>query len=98
MRKVRISEVVWYRLEELADHMIDGFKLSEDAAMRRIDRFSEFILALGLPVNHSVCRFERWRSLGYRCAVFEKNWVLAYEVFDDGIIVRDMSHTSTLTG
>ena len=97
MREVRVSEIVWQRLDELTDYMIDNFRLSEDAAMRRIDRFSEFILTLGSPVNHSICRFKRWRERGYRCVVFEKNWVLAYETFDDGIIVHDMSHTSMLS-
>ena len=37
-------------------------------------------------------------KLDYRCAVFEKHWVLAYQIFDEGIIIQDMSlsHTSLL--
>ena len=46
--------------------------------------------------DYPLCRFKKWHRLGYRCAVFEKNWVFAYEVFDDGIIIRDMCHTAIL--
>ena len=35
-------------------------------------------------------------TLGYHCAVFEKDWVFAYEVFDEGVIVRDMANTALL--
>jgi hypothetical protein len=28
--------------------------------------------------------------------VFEKDWVFAYEIFDGGVIVRDMSHVAIL--
>ena len=97
MRKVKISEVVWDKIDELADYMVDEFKLSEDAAMRRIDRLLNFLAALGNPVvNYSLCRFKRWRELGYRCTVFE-NWVFAYEIFNEGAIVRDISHGAMLT-
>jgi hypothetical protein len=96
MRKVRISEVVWDKLDELADYMVDEFKLSEESAMRRIDRLLNFLSALGNPANYSLCRFKRWRILGYRCANFE-NWVFAYEIFDGGVLVHDMAHGATLT-
>ncbi len=35
-------------------------------------------------------------KLDYRRAVFEKHWVLAYQIFDEGIIIQDISHTSLL--
>jgi len=95
MRKVRISEVVWDKLDALADYMVDEFKLSEEAAMRRIDRLLHFLVALGNPGNYALYGFKNWRSLGYRCAVFE-SWVFAYEIFDEGVIVRDMAHGATL--
>ena len=96
MRKVNVSDIVRQRLDELADYMIDEFKLSEEAAMRRIERFHTFISALGNEADYPLCRFKRWRALGYRCAVFERSWILAYEIFDDGVIIRDMSHTAVL--
>jgi hypothetical protein len=57
----------------------------------------EYVRALGNVADYSLCRFKKWRVSGYNCAVFEKDWVFAYEVFEDGVIVRDMSHTSVLT-
>jgi len=95
MRKVRISETVWDKIDELADYLVDEYKLSEEAAIRRIDRLTSFLIALGNPVNYALCRFKQWRTLGYRCAVFE-NWVFAYEIFDGGIIVQDMAHCAML--
>ena len=95
MRKVSISEVVWQKLGELEDYMVDEFKLSEEAAMRRIDRLSSFLYRLSNPADYALCRFKRWQTLGYRCATFE-NWVFAYEIFDGGVIVRDMSHGASL--
>jgi hypothetical protein len=96
MRKVRISEVVWEKLDELADYMVDEFKLPEEAAMNRIDRLLVFLGNLSNPVDYALCRFKRWRIRGYHCAVFE-GWVFAYEIVDGGVIVRDMAYGTTLT-
>ena len=95
MRKVKISDNVWDKLDELTDYMIDEYKLPEDAAMRRIDRLLDFLCSLSNPADYALCRFKRWRVLGYRCATFE-NWVFAYEVFDGGVIVQDMAYGVTL--
>ena len=95
MRKVRISDVVWDKLDELTDFMIDEYRLPEDAAMRRIDRLLDFLYSLSNPVDYALCRFKRWRTLGYRCATFE-DWVFAYEIFDNGVIVQDMAHGAAL--
>ena len=96
MRKVRISDVVWDKIDELADYMIDEFKLSEMAAIRRIDRLMNFLTDLSNPADYALCRFKRWRTLGYRCVVFE-GWVFAYEIFDGGILIRDMAQSANLT-
>ena len=95
MRKVRISKTVWDKLDELTTYLTNDFKLSEEASMRRIDRILDFLAALSDPGDYALCRFKRWRAFGYRCAVFE-GWVFAYEIFDVGVIVRDMAHGATL--
>ena len=96
MRKVRLSNIVLRYLEDLTDYMVDELKISEEAACRRVGRIREFIVSLSSPADYALCRFKKWRELGYRCAVFERSWVFAYEIFDDGIIVRDMSHAALL--
>jgi len=96
MREVQISGLVREKVTDLESYLIDTLKLSEEAAIRRSDRMREFVRAFCNEADYPLCRFKKWRILGFRCAVFEKDWVFAYEVFDDGVIVRDMSHTSLL--
>ena len=75
---------------------IDDLKLSKDAARKRSDRMRKFVLSLAGDVDFPRCRFKKWCVLGYRCAVFEKDWVFAYEVVREGIIIRDMANTALL--
>ena len=96
MREVIISCNVRQRIKELEYFLVDELKLSEEAALKRSRRMREFIASLSNPGEYALCRFKSWRLLGYRCVVFEKDWVFAYEVFDGGIIIRDMAHTATL--
>ena len=98
MRKVIISDVVRDKLNDLECFLIDYLKLSEEAALKRSSRMRAFLRSLSSPVDYSLCRFKRWSILGYRCAMFEKDWVFAYEVVPQGIIVRDMSHVKGLIG
>ena len=96
MRKVIISYEVWEKLEELEYFLVDELKLSGEAALKLSRLMREFVGSLRNEADYSLCRFKRWRTLGYRCAVFEKDWIFAYEIFDGGVIVRDMSHTAAL--
>ena len=96
MREVRISDVTRKKISDLELYLIDELKLSPEAALRRSARMREFVHAFSGVADYPKCRFKKWRKLGYRCAVFEKDWVFAYEVFEDGVIVMDMSHTSLL--
>jgi hypothetical protein len=96
MREVIVSEVVKKKIEELECYLLDELKLSEEFALKRSQRMRYFVSSLRNPADYSLCRFQKWRDLGYRCAVFEKSWVFAYEIFEGGVIVRDMSHTTTL--
>jgi hypothetical protein len=96
MREVVIADAVMDKIADLRIYLIEQLKLSWGATQKRIDRIDGFLLSLTNTADYPKCRFKGWRTLGYRCAVFEKNWVFAYEVFEDGIIVRDMSHTSLL--
>ena len=93
MRKVAISETILDKVSELRAFLTDELKLSREAAHSRTARIDAFLVSLAGAANYPLCRFKKWHRLGYRCAVFEKDWVFAYEVFDDGIIIRDMCHT-----
>lgn len=97
MRKVKLSEPVLEYLDDLTDYLVDELKISEEAACKRVGRIRIFLASLSYPADYALCRFKKWRELGYRCAVFEKNWVFAYEVFENGVIIRDMAHTTILS-
>ena len=96
MRKVIISTLVTNKLSDLKSYLKNDLKLSQETAYAYNDRMLIFIDSLANPADYALCRFKRWRVLGYRCVVFEKNWVFAYEVVPQGVIVRDMSHVSVL--
>lgn len=96
MRKVLISGLVRDKIADLESYLINDLQLSEEATLRRSARMREYVRAFSNAADYPLCRFKKWRKLGYRCAVFEKDWIFAYEIFEDGIIVRDMSHTSIL--
>jgi len=70
--------------------------LSKVEARKRSDRMRDFLKSLSAPADYALCRFKQWKTLGYRCVVFEKSWVFAYEIFGGGIIVRDMAHVAIL--
>jgi len=95
MREVYVSEQVWDKISELEQYLKENLKFSKEAARKRSDRMRDFLKSLSNPVDYALCRFKRWRTLGYRCATFE-NWVFAYEIFDSGVIVQDMAHGATL--
>jgi hypothetical protein len=95
MRKVIVSRSVWDKIAELRIYLSIELRLSEEAAMRRTDRIALFLNSLATPVNYELCRFRRWRDMGYRCATFE-GWVFAYEILNEGIVIQDMSHGKLL--
>jgi hypothetical protein len=95
VRKVAVSDEVQGTLHELDMFLTREYRMSRAAVNARIDRIYEFLASLSAPVDHARCRFERWHLRGYRCAVFE-GWVFAYQVFENGVIIRDMAHGKTL--
>jgi len=96
MRKVLLSGRVWDKISELELFLKEDLKFSKEAARKRSDRMRVFLKSLSAPVDHPLCRFKKWQLLGYRCAVFEKSWVFAYEIVNGGVIVRDMSNVALL--
>ncbi len=95
-RRVIVSVKVEDRLDDLVACLQNELKFSEEAASAYRARLIAFIARLGIEVDYALCRFKRWRELGYHCAVFERGWVLAYEIVPGGVIVRDMCHGKLL--
>lgn len=95
MRKVLIDGKVWWKITALRIFLQMEYKLSQKAVYSRVDRIRVFLSKLANPADYALCRYRPWREMGYRCAAFE-GWVFAYEVFPDGVIVRDMAHGKAL--
>lgn len=97
MRNVSVSDIVMDKVSDLRIYLIEELKMSRETAHKRTNRIEVFLLSLAQEADYPLCRFKKWHEMGYRYVVFEKDWVFAYKVFEDGIIVMDMSHTSLLT-
>ena len=95
MREVYVSDQVWDKISELESYLKEELNFSKEVAHKRSDRMRDFLKLLSNPADYALCRFKRWRAMGYRCAVFE-NWVFAYEIFNDGVIVQDMAHGASI--
>lgn len=97
MRNIIVSTQTRSKISELEFYPKDDLKLSKEVARKYSDRMRRFVLSLAdETVNHPLCRFKRWCILGYRCAIFEKNWIFAYEITPEGIIIQDMFNTALL--
>ena len=96
MREVIVSEHLWGKIKEVNDYLINELHLSEEATEKRIRRMEQFVMDFAKRVDHPLCRFKKWQTLGYHYAVIEKDRLFAYEVFDEGVIVRDMANTALL--
>jgi len=97
MREVIVPYELWSKIGKIKVYLLEELQLSEAAAEARIKRMRDFVSTFAKVADYPLCRFKQWQMKGYRCAVFEKSWVFAYEIFDGGVIIRDMSHTATLT-
>jgi hypothetical protein len=95
MRKVILDTAVRGRLDDLESYLRDELKLSKEAAARRMDRIGARLDSLSAPGDSALCRFRRWRELGYRCLSFE-GWVFAYQIVPEGVVIRDMIHGKLL--
>ncbi len=97
MRNIIVSTQTRSKISELESYLKDDLKLSKDAAHKYSDRMRQFVLSLAdETVTHPLCRFKRWCMMGYHCAIFEKNWIFAYEITPEGVIIQDMSNTALL--
>ena len=65
MRKVVISNTVQNKVEELSLYLVYELKLSVEAAIARTYRIEDFLSSLDSQVDYALCRFKKWRDLGY---------------------------------
>jgi hypothetical protein len=67
-----VSAPLVAKFDEVVDYLQNELKFSETAASAYQKRFFVFLSSLGVEVDYALCRFRKWRSLGYRCVAFER--------------------------
>jgi hypothetical protein len=96
MRKVVFSDAVNMRLFDLERYLQHELHFSKPAARRRSQHIRNYVFRLRNPMfNTARCRSRKWHALGYHCISFD-GWVFAYEYILDGVVVRDMMHSSLI--
>jgi plasmid stabilization system protein ParE len=60
-------------------------------------RLNTFILSLGnMPESHPICRFPLFRVKNWRCAIFDKHWVVVYAITKTKVVIKNIIHSSRL--
>jgi hypothetical protein len=95
MRDVVISPSVRDAIEELRLFLTIEHKMSRAAATARVKRIYASLAVLSGPIDTALCRYRRWRARGYRCLPVD-NWVFAYEIVVDGVVIQDMKHSKLI--
>ena len=87
MREVIVSEHLWGKIKEVNDYLINELHLSEEATEKRIRRMEQFVMDFAKRVDHPLCRFKKWRTLGYHCAAAVKRstrgTTMSFEIIDN---------------
>jgi plasmid stabilization system protein ParE len=50
----------------------------------------------GFPDKYPVCRKKAWAKRNLRCAVFKKNYVFIYKLFNDELVILNVVHVLTI--
>ena len=95
MKPVEIADNVLKKLDELFYHIVFVYKAPE-TAHRYIEEINEFLQKLGGCFSLSKCRKKKWRDKGYHCAIFNHQWIFAYRIYDDRVIIHDMENAANI--
>jgi len=96
MKPVEIADNVLMRMDELFYHVVYEYK-APNTAHKYIEKINVFLKNLGGCFAYAICRRKKWREKGYRCAVFNRRWIFAYQIYDDRVIVHDMEYAPNIT-
>lgn len=96
LRHVVVAPQAYEKIAEITTYLRDELKFSEFAALRYESRFTSVIAGLAVPADYALCRFPRWKRLGYRCVAVDHQWIIAYQVLPEGIIVREIENAANL--
>lgn len=87
-RKVSILQEAATSVAEIS-YFIEG-KGMPLIAKKFVDGVFEFFAAISIDTaDHRVCRYTRWKDLGYKCVNYNKKYVVAYLSLKNEIIICD---------
>ena len=95
MKPVEIADNVTVRINELFNHIVHEYK-APDTAHGYIEEMYEFLQKLGGCFALAKCRRKKWSEKDYRCAVFKRCWIFAYQIYDDRVIIHDMEYAPNI--
>jgi plasmid stabilization system protein ParE len=68
-----------------------------ETAEKFVDQLYDFGYKLNrFPLGYPICRHEKFKKRGLRCAVFHKNYIFVYKVTKNKVIVYNVVHGKTL--
>jgi hypothetical protein len=90
MREILIKQKVNNKLDEIADFIINEYQMPL-TAINYAKRLLDFIDDLkNHPFSNAYCRKYFRDSSKFRCAVFEKKWIIKYFITEEYVIVDDI--------
>lgn len=92
--KVKWSKRANNSLQSIYDFISDDSIVNAD---KLLDRMVDFGYALNdFPNKYPLCRFKRFIKQNLRCAVFEHNYIFAYKVVKNELLIYTIAHTKRL--
>jgi hypothetical protein len=90
MKELLIKQKVNDKVDEITDFIINEYQMPI-TAINYANRMLDFIFELkNHPYAHAFCRQYFKDSSKFRCAVFEKKWIIKYLVIEKYVIVEDI--------
>ena len=87
-RKVSILEPAATAIAEIA-FFIEGEGLPQTAKKFIDDVFLFFEKLSDKRIEHKLCRYRRWKDLGYRCVSYKRKYIVACLSLDKEIVICD---------
>ncbi len=90
MREILIKQKVNNKVNEITDFIINEYQMPI-TAINYAKRMLDFIDDLkNHPYANAFCRQYFKNSSNFRCAVFEKKWIIKYSITENYVIIEDI--------
>ncbi|MFN0048778.1 MAG: type II toxin-antitoxin system RelE/ParE family toxin [Cytophagales bacterium] len=95
--EVVISERALVDVDKIVDYISEqGYP---ETALKYANRTYDFCLTINnFPLKYNLCKYATYRKYGYRCAIFENTYVIAFKI-EKGkmIVIKRIIHGNRLS-